>query len=112
MISRGGKQIELAGETTILSGSEVKVDTARKSVNLALREMDKGSWVIFELPGFATTAAGAQQSSLAGLRNASATSYYKNGDTLWVKLVVAEASSPMVANVGALGPRTSLDVSR
>ncbi|HZF46132.1 MAG TPA: hypothetical protein VEZ26_07340, partial [Sphingomonadaceae bacterium] len=112
MISRNGKQIELTGETSILSGSEVKVDTARKEVNLALREMDKGSWVIFELPGFASTAAGTQQRSLAALRKADSTSYFKQGDTLWVKLVVAEAGSPMVANAGALGPRTSLVVSR
>ncbi|MBO9671131.1 MAG: hypothetical protein J7485_11495, partial [Sphingobium sp.] len=112
MISRNGKQVELTGETSILSGSEVKVDTARKTVNLALREMDKGSWVIFELPGFATSAAGTPQSSLAALRNAGSTSYFKDGDTLWVKLVVADIGGPMVANVGTLGPRTSLEVSR
>ncbi len=102
----------MTGETTILSGSEVKVDTARKSVNLALEEMDKGSWVIFELPGFATSAAGTEQSNLAALRNANGTAYYKDGGTMWVKLVVGEPSGPMVANAGALGPRTSLDVSR
>jgi cell migration-inducing and hyaluronan-binding protein len=112
MISRNGKQVELTGETSILSGSEVKVDTARKSVSLALREMDKGSWVIFELPGFATSAAGTPQSSLAALRNASSTSYFKEGDVLWVKLVVADIGGPMVANAGALGPRISLEVSR
>jgi len=112
MISRNGKQVELTGETSILSGSEVKVETARKAVNLALREMDKGSWVIFELPGFATSAGGTPQTSLAALRNASSTSYFKEGDTLWVKLVVADMSGPMVANAGALGPRTSLEVSR
>ncbi|MBO9574592.1 MAG: G8 domain-containing protein [Sphingobium sp.] len=112
MISRNGKQVELAGETSILSGTEVKVDTARKSLNLALREMDKGSWVVFELPGFATSAAGTQQDSLAALRNASSTSYFKDGNTLWVKLVVAELSNPMLANAGALGPRTSIEVSR
>jgi len=111
-LSRDGRQFELTGETTILSGSEVKVDTARKSVTLALREMDKGSSVIFELPGFATTASGTKQNSLAALQSASDTSYYKDGDTLWVKLVVADAGGPMVANAGALGPRTSLEVSR
>jgi cell migration-inducing and hyaluronan-binding protein len=112
ILNRNGKQLELTGETTILSGSEVKVNTARKSVNLALREMDRGSWVIFELPGFVTSAAGTQQSSLAALRNASSTSYFKEADTLWVKLVVAELGGPMAANAGALGPRTSLEVSR
>ena len=112
MLSRNGRQLEYTGETTILSGAEVQVDTARKSLSLALREMDKGSWVIFELPGFATAAAGAQQSSLAALRNAADTSYYKDGDTLWVKLVVADAGAPVIANAGALGARTSIDVSR
>jgi cell migration-inducing and hyaluronan-binding protein len=112
MISRNGKQVELTGETSILSGSEVKVNTARKSLALALREMDKGSWVIFELPGFATSAAGTPQTSLAALRDASATSYFKDGDTLWVKLVVAELGGQMVANAGALGPRTAVEVSR
>lgn len=111
-LSRNGEQFELTGETTILSGSEVKVDTARKSVTLSLREMDKGSAVIFELPGFTASAAGAQQISLDALRSASDTSYYKDGSTLWVKLVVAEAGGPMVANAGALGARTSLEVSR
>lgn len=81
-------------------------------MSLSLREMDTGSWVIFELPGFTTAAAGAQQSSLAALRNALDTSYYKDGDTLWVKLLVADPGGPMVANAGALGPRTSIDVSR
>jgi cell migration-inducing and hyaluronan-binding protein len=111
-LSREGTQIDLTGETTIVSGSEVKVDTARKAVTLALREMNKGSSVVFELPGFSTTSGGEKQSSLPGLRNANATSYYKDGDTLWVKLVVADAGGPMVANAGPLGPRTSLEVSR
>ena len=73
--------------------------------------MDKGSWVIFELPGFTTAAAGAQQSSLAALRNASDTSYYKDGDSLWVKLVVADAVG-QGGPAGGLGPRTSIEVRR
>jgi cell migration-inducing and hyaluronan-binding protein len=112
MISRNGKQVELRGETSILSGSELRVDTARKAVNLSLREMDKGSWVIFELPGFTESVAGTPQSSLAALRSANSTSYFKDGDKLWVKLVVAETGGPMVAAVGALGPRTSVEVRR
>ena len=42
----------------------------KKSLSLSLREMEKGSWVIFELPGFTKSAAGAPQSSLAALRAA------------------------------------------
>jgi cell migration-inducing and hyaluronan-binding protein len=52
--------------------------------------MNKGSWVIFELPGFTKSAAGAQQSSLAALRSATDTSYFADGKELWVKLVVVD----------------------
>jgi cell migration-inducing and hyaluronan-binding protein len=97
MLSRNGRRYEYTGQTTIRSGAEVRVETGRKSLPLSLREMDKGSWVIFELPGFTKSAAGAQQSSLAALRSASDTSYYKDDKALWVKLVVVDA-------VGAGGP--------
>jgi cell migration-inducing and hyaluronan-binding protein len=53
--------------------------------------MDLGSWVMFELPGFAKAASGTEQGSLDALRKANETSYFKDGDTLWVKLVVAKA---------------------
>jgi cell migration-inducing and hyaluronan-binding protein len=49
--------------------------------------MDAGSWVIFELPGFSTAASGTEQSSLDALRKASDTSYFKDKDALWVKVV-------------------------
>jgi hypothetical protein len=68
--------------------------------------MDDGSWVIFELPGFATAAAGAEQGSLAALRDASDTSYYKDDDTLWVKLVV-DNSAAEVAVLSALKPAST-----
>src|SRR5690606_19043222 len=48
-LSRNGRQIDYSGETTIRSGAEVKVETARPAVSLSLREMDNGSAVIFEL---------------------------------------------------------------
>ena len=72
---------------TVLAGTEVKVTTERPAVSLTLTELDPGSWVIFELPGFTTAASGAEQSSLDALRTASATSYYKGKDALWVKVV-------------------------
>jgi cell migration-inducing and hyaluronan-binding protein len=56
-------------------------------VNLSLSELDAGSWVIFQLPGFATAAAGTPQSSLDALRKAGETSYFKDKDALWVKVV-------------------------
>ena len=61
--------------------------TERPSVSLSLTELDRGSWVIFELPGFTTAASGTQQNSLDALRKASDTSYYKDKDALWVKVV-------------------------
>ena len=59
---------------TVLAGTEVKVTTERPSVSLSLTELEAGSWVIFELPGFTTAASGAEQSNLEALRTASATS--------------------------------------
>src|SRR5262249_16905503 len=43
------------------AGTEIKVTTERPSVSLTLTEMDSGSWVIFELPGFTTAASGTPQ---------------------------------------------------
>jgi cell migration-inducing and hyaluronan-binding protein len=108
ILSRNGREFEYGGQTTIRSGAEVTVDTARESVSLSLSAMDNGSWVVFELPGFTTAAAGAEQGSLAALRNASDTSYYKGGDTLWVKLVVANTGG----GGGPFGGGTSIEVSR
>ena len=56
-------------------------------MNISVSELDSGSWVIFELPGFITANAGTPQNSLDALRNATATSYYKGEGSLWVKLV-------------------------
>jgi G8 domain len=97
MLSRNGRRFEYTGETTIRSGAEVRVETGRKSLSLSLREMDDGSWVIFELPGFSTAAGGVQKSSLAALREATQTSYCSEGGTLWVKLVVDNAAGQSVA---------------
>jgi cell migration-inducing and hyaluronan-binding protein len=87
------------------------VTTERPSLNLTLSEMDAGSWVIFELAGFTTAASGTEQTSLDALRKAGDTSYFRDKDALWVKVVSN--------GVGAGGPRgggpgggTSLQVSR
>ena len=56
-------------------------------MNINVKELDAGSWVMFELPGFTTASSGAEQSSLDALRKASVTSYYKGNGSLWVKLV-------------------------
>jgi hypothetical protein len=83
------------------------VTTERPSVSLSLTELDKGSWVIFQLPGFTTAASGTQQNSLDALRQASDTSYFKGQDALWVKVV-----SPGDAGNGAPGGGASVQVSR
>src|SRR6516162_6638213 len=87
VLSRNGKDFPVTGETNVRAGSEIKVTTERPSLSLSVRELDSGSWVIFELPGFTTAASGTEQSSLDALRKASATSYYKGNGSLWVKLV-------------------------
>jgi cell migration-inducing and hyaluronan-binding protein len=76
-------------------------------MSLTLNELDEGSWVIFELPGFTTAASGTEQNSLDALRTASATSYFKDEGALWVK-VVSSADS----GTGAPGGGTSINVSR
>ena len=81
--------------------------TERPNVSLSLTELDAGSWVIFELPGFTTAASGAPQDSLDALRKASATAYYKDKDALWVKVV--SAGDP---GTGAPGAGTSVQVNR
>jgi hypothetical protein len=91
----------------VRAGTEIKVTTERPSVNLSVTELDTGSWVIFELPGFTTAAAGTATDSLDALRKANATAYYKANGSLWVKLV-----SPGDAGTGAPGGGASLMVSR
>ena len=81
--------------------------TERPTVGLSLTELDAGSWVIFELPGFTTAASGTPRDSLEALRAASDTSYYKGQDSLWVKVV-----STGDAGNGAPGGGTSVPVSR
>ena len=86
-LSRNGSDFTITGETNVRAGSEFRVNTDRPTLALNVKELDTGSWVIFELPGFTAAAEGTEQSSLDALRKASATSYYKANGSLWVKLV-------------------------
>jgi cell migration-inducing and hyaluronan-binding protein len=113
MLSRNGRRWEYTGQTTIRSGAEVRVETGRNSLSLSLTEMDDGSSVIFELPGFTTSTAGSELSSLDALKGANDTSYFKDkeGDTLWVKVVaknIENAGGPG----GRPGPGAGIEVSR
>jgi cell migration-inducing and hyaluronan-binding protein len=87
VLSFNGKEFPVAGATNVRAGTEYKVTTERPNLNLSISEMNAGSWVMFELPGFTTASAGTAQDSLDALRKATATSYYKANGSLWVKLV-------------------------
>jgi cell migration-inducing and hyaluronan-binding protein len=106
-LSRLGKEFTVTGATNVRAGTEIKVTTERPEVNLSLTELDAGSWVMFELPGFTTAAAGTPQSTLDALRKATETAYFKSDDALWVKVV--SAGDP---GGGGPGGGTSVQVSR
>ena len=106
VLSRNGKDYTVTSGT-VRAGTEIKVTTERPSVSLSLTEMEKGSWVIFDLPGFTAAASGTQQNSLDALRKASETSYFKDNGELWVKVV-----SPGDPGNGAPGGGASVSVSR
>ena len=105
VLSRNGKQYNLT-RTNVRAGTEIKVTTERPSLSLRLSELDRGSWVILELPGFTAATSGTPQESLDALRRASDTSYYKDKDAIWIKVVSNGDSGG-----GPLGG-TSLQVSR
>jgi cell migration-inducing and hyaluronan-binding protein len=87
VLSFNGKDFPVGGATNVRAGSEFKVTTERPALSFNVSELNAGSWVIFELPGFTTAASGTAQDSLDALRKATTTSYYKGDGTLWVKLV-------------------------
>ena len=107
VLSRNGRDYNQTGNN-VRAGTEIKLTTERPKLDLTLTELDAGSWVIFELPGFTTAAAGTEQGSLDALRKASDTSYFKAKDELWVKVV----SNGSGARGFSPGSGTSLQVSR
>jgi G8 domain len=107
VLSRNGKDYPIVvGGSNVRAGTEIKLTTERPNVALRLTELDKGSWVIFQLPGFNTADSGSPQTSLDALRKAGETSWFKDKDALWVKVV-----SPDSGELG-LGGATTLQVSR
>jgi len=109
VVSRNDNEFTLTGETNIRAGTEIKVATQRPSVALRLSELDRGSWVLFELPGFTTAASGTPESSLEALRKATDTAYYKGNDALWVKVV---STGEGARSAGPSAGGTSVQVSR
>jgi len=94
---RNGKEYKVNGDqSTVRAGTEIQVKTERPEVTLSLAEMDQGSWVMFELPGFTNAASGTEQPSLDALRQANETSYFRDRDALWVKLVAGPPIMPVI----------------
>jgi cell migration-inducing and hyaluronan-binding protein len=115
VLSRNGVEFTATGDTSVVAGTEVKVATEREDLSIRLSQLDNGSWVIFELPGFSSAEAGARKNSLDALRDSSETAYYKDDDTLWVKLVVANDDAGAGGGrggFGGFGGGTSVQVSR
>jgi cell migration-inducing and hyaluronan-binding protein len=91
VLVRNGKDFKITGnQSTVRAGTEIRVKTERPEVSLSLSEMNKDSWVLFELPGFANATSGTKQDSMDALRKATETSYFRDQDDLWVKLVVPQ----------------------
>jgi hypothetical protein len=112
VLSRNGRDYTVTrNQSNVRAGTEIKVTTERPDVSLSLREMDKGSWVIFQLPGFETADSGTQENSLDALRKASDTAYFKDKDSLWVK-VVSNGDGARGPRGGGPGGGTSVQVSR
>jgi cell migration-inducing and hyaluronan-binding protein len=112
ILSRNGRDFPVTrNQSNVRAGTEVKVTTERPDVSLSLREMDEGSWVIFQLPEFTAAASGTELNSVDALRMARDTSYFKDKDALWVKLVSNGESARGVSGRGP-GGGTSIEVSR
>ena len=110
VLVRNGKEFNITGnQSTVRAGTEIQVKTERPEVTFSLSEMDKDSWVMFELPGFANAASGTEQDSMDALRNASETSYFRDENALWVKLVVPQDPVPPIR---PLENQVSISVSR
>ena len=107
---RNGKEFKISGDqSTVKAGTEIQVKTERPEVTLSLAEMDKGSWVIFDLPGFTKSASGTRQGSMDALRQATETSWFKDGNGLWVKLV---AAPPVMKIIRPTDLQASITISR
>src|SRR6185369_13906553 len=107
---RNGKEFKAPGDqSTVKAGTEIQVKTERPEVTLSLSEMDKGSWVMFKLPGYAKATSGTQQSSMDALRKATETSWFKDGNNVWVKLV---AAAPVMQIIRPTDLQASITVSR
>ncbi len=58
ILSRKGKEISIPVGTNVRAGTEFKATTERTSMDLHLIELDAGSWVIVDIPGFTKASSG------------------------------------------------------
>jgi len=114
-VTRNGKDHKItANQSNVRSGTEMRVNSDREELYLSVREMDQSAWVIFELPGYDHAVSGIRQNSMEALRKASLTSWYKDEDSVWVKLVVSDVHypGPVLEPVGRLVAQTTIAVRR
>ena len=109
ILIRNGRKFTVSGDTTVLAGTEIRAESEAPSLSISLRELDNGSWVLLELPGYSSAATGTAQTSLDALRGASSNSYYHGEGTLWVKLV-SNGGGARPGRGGGVG--SSIQVSR
>ena len=107
---RNGKEHKITNnQSTVRAGTEIQVLTERDEVSLSVSEMDQGSWIMFELPGFSSATSGKELGNMDALHQANETSWYRGGDALWVKLVVNE---PLIKPVRPSNTQASITLSR
>ena len=111
VLSRNGRNFTVTGTTNVRAGTEIKAQTEAPSVSISVSELESGSWVIFELPGFTSANAGTAQTSLDALRSATETSHYKGDGSLWVKVVSTGNAAP-AGGRGGRGGAAALQVNR
>ena len=94
---RNGREFKIFGDqSTVKAGTEIEVLTERDEVTLSLAEMDEGSWILFELPGFANAASGIQKGSMDALYAAEETSWFHDRDSMWIKLVAEPSAMEVI----------------
>ena len=103
ILQRNGRRFEYIGETTLGAGAELRVETARETLTLSLNEMDNGSSVVLEFPGFTVATGAVEQASIEALREADETSYFHDGESLWAKLVV-DNDAGLTVGLGSNAP--------